>query len=119
MIADPGADIERSRRALANFLPGKAKAALSFPHGRYSSSVIDAARSAGFQLLFTSDAILNGLADGRPTRLLGRIEIPGHRIADRHGRLQSHRLATWLFLRPRRRLGAVTPPAPMRSRHHE
>jgi peptidoglycan/xylan/chitin deacetylase (PgdA/CDA1 family) len=106
MIADPGADIDRSRQALANLLPDKARAALSFPHGRYSPSVIAAALSAGFRFLFTSDAVLNGLDDGRPRCLLGRIEIAAHQIADCQGRLQSHRLATWLFLRPRRRLGA-------------
>jgi len=107
MIADPGADIDRSRRALTNLLPGLASSTFSFPHGRHSPSVIAAAFSAGFRILFTSDAVLNRLTDGRPTRVLGRIEIPAHQIADRHGRLQSHRLATWLFLRPRHRLGPM------------
>jgi len=102
MIADPGADIEHARRALADWLAGEAGAALSFPHGRHSPAVIAAAFSAGYRLLFTSDTILNTLIRGRPARILGRIEIPAHEIADRHERLQSHRLAAWLFLRPRR-----------------
>jgi peptidoglycan/xylan/chitin deacetylase (PgdA/CDA1 family) len=107
MIADPVADMERSRRVLADLLSSKADAVLSFPHGRYSPPVISAAFSAGFQALFTSDAILNMVKDGRPARIMGRIEIPAHQISDQHGRLQTQRLATWLFLRSRHHLGSL------------
>lgn len=101
MIADPRSDMERSRRILGQLLAGRYRDVLSFPHGRYSPPVTAAAASAGFKLLFTSDPVLNRLAAGRPASLLGRIEIPAGQIADRHGRLQRERLATWLFLRRR------------------
>jgi len=69
--------------------------------------VMSAAFSAGFKLLFTSDAVLNRIVAGRPAPLLGRIEIPARQIADCHGRLQRQRLATWLFLRRRHHLGSL------------
>jgi len=107
LIGDPEADIERSRRALAEALPGRVGAAFSFPHGRHSPRAIAAAFAAGFRLLFTSDPIVNKVVKGLPPAILGRIEIPAGQIADRFGRLQRHRLAAWMFLRPRRLLARV------------
>ena len=107
MIADPVADLERSRRALGVMLSDRAGTAFSFPHGRVSAPVISAAFAAGFQALFTSDAILNMLIHGQPAPILGRIEIPAHEISDQQGRPQTQRLASWLFLRPRHHLGSL------------
>ena len=107
MIADPVADLERSRRDLAQMLSDRAGTAFSFPHGRISAPVISAAFAVGFQALFTSEAILNMTIHGQPARILGRIEIPAHEISDGEGRLQTQRLASWLFLRPRHHLGSL------------
>ncbi|MBF0324523.1 MAG: polysaccharide deacetylase family protein [Alphaproteobacteria bacterium] len=107
MMAEPLEDLERSRRALEGSLAGAFRPAMSFPHGRYSPALISAAFSAGFKVLFTSDGVLNLLNAGRPAAVLGRVEIAAQHIADNHGRLQRHRLATWLFLRQRRHLGRL------------
>jgi len=115
MLDDPGADIMRSRQTLADYLPDHTCTALSFPHGRYSPPVVAAAFSAGFKFLFTSDPILNIPGNGRMSRVLGRIEICAHQIADRHGRAQNHRLATWMFLRPRQTLPSGSAVAEARS----
>lgn len=119
MIADPQTDMERSRRSLGDLLAGRFSDVLSFPHGRNSPEVTSAAFSAGFKLLFSSDAVLNLLVGGRPAPILGRIEITAGQIADRHGRLQRQRLATWLFLRPRNHLGSLRSLAEAQSASHE
>ncbi len=118
MIDDPRGDMERSRRILGDLLAERFSNVLSFPHGCTSPKVTSAAFSAGFKLLFSSDAVLNRLAAGRPAPLLGRIEIPAAQIADVHGRLQPQRLATWLFLR-RHHLGTPGALAQAEGASHE
>lgn len=106
LVADAAAEIEQSRRTLDGILSTGACSSLSFPHGRHSPQVIEACLAAGLSFVFTSDAVLNRVVGGRAAPVLGRIEMPADKIADARGRLQSRRMATWLFLRPRRRLGA-------------
>ncbi len=102
-LADPAAELARSRAALAAF--GPAPDTLSFPHGRYDETVLAAARAEGFRIAFTSDACLNATRDGRPaSRLLGRVAIEAAQVADTAGRLVPSRLATWLFHHPVQRL---------------
>lgn len=100
MMPEPGADMARARAALDADLPGGTIETISFPHGRYDAAVLRAADAAGFRLLFTSDACLNAAPGGRPGRLLGRINIEAGAITDGAGRLDSARLATWMFNRP-------------------
>lgn len=107
LIDQPGADLERSWRRLSGWLAGAFSPVLSFPHGRHGPALISAAFSTGFKLLFTSDGVLNQLVDGRPAAVLGRIEMAAAQLAGPDGRLQHHRLATWLFLRQRRHLGSL------------
>ena len=71
---------------------------LSFPHGRYDQRLVDQARDLGYELIFTSDAVLNPIT-GFGHSTLGRIGIPSSQIIDGHGTFAADRLATWLFTR--------------------
>jgi peptidoglycan/xylan/chitin deacetylase (PgdA/CDA1 family) len=73
---------------------------LSFPHGRFSPAVIDAARLAGHQLLFTTRPVLNRTRPGLDT-LLARVGFEAEHVTDTAGRLCPERLAMYLFRRPR------------------
>jgi peptidoglycan/xylan/chitin deacetylase (PgdA/CDA1 family) len=93
---DREAEIRGSRDSLEELLGGPVKS-LSFPHGRYDEKVAEECRSAGYELLFTSDECLNDLTSGALPRLLGRVNIPAHEISASDRRLARERLATWLF----------------------
>ncbi|MTJ83671.1 MAG: polysaccharide deacetylase family protein [Telmatospirillum sp.] len=104
LLADPQQDLRRARQWLGTFAGETADrpVSLSFPHGRYSPRVAALAKECGFFPLFTSDAVLNDMRHGMQGDLIGRIEIPAHEISRPDGGLDPHRLASWLFLRPRR-----------------
>lgn len=98
LVADARAELEGARRWVMQVCPGAGATTLSFPHGRYDESVVQAARAAGYELMFSSDPHLNRMIDGRPARdVLGRIYIDERMLADREGRLLPERLAFWLF----------------------
>jgi peptidoglycan/xylan/chitin deacetylase (PgdA/CDA1 family) len=79
--------------------------ALSFPHGAYTSEIVDRALAAGYVLAFTSDAELCVLRNGYlASPLIGRIEVDGRRIAPT-GRLRPEMLATAFFTAKRGRAG--------------
>jgi hypothetical protein len=79
--------------------------ALSFPHGAYTSEIVDRALAAGYALVFTSDAELCILRNGfLASPLVGRIEVDGRRIAPT-GRLRPEMLAIAFFTATRRRAG--------------
>lgn len=83
--------------------------AMSFPHGRYDSAVVQAAVETGFDLLFTSDPILNQVvprAAATSTPLLGRVGIADASMTDGRGRFLESALAASLFFRARGRLSA-------------
>jgi peptidoglycan/xylan/chitin deacetylase (PgdA/CDA1 family) len=71
--------------------------ALSFPHGVYTSEIIDRSLAAGYALAFTGDAELCVLRNGfLASPLVGRIGVDGQRIAPT-GRLRPEMLAIALF----------------------
>ena len=76
---------------------------LSFPHGRYDHRLVKQAQSLGYELVFTSDAIMNPI-DEMKGSALGRIDLPNAHILDRSGAFAADRLATWLFTRQSRRV---------------
>jgi peptidoglycan/xylan/chitin deacetylase (PgdA/CDA1 family) len=79
--------------------------ALSFPHGAYTSEIVDRALAAGYTLAFTTDAELCILRNGfLPSPLVGRIEVNGRRIAPA-GKLRPELLATAFFTAKRGRAG--------------
>ncbi|HXV24506.1 MAG TPA: polysaccharide deacetylase family protein [Alphaproteobacteria bacterium] len=115
LLADDeiNADLARARHALSDWLDPAAAAVasrcLAFPHGRYDARVIALARSAGFDLLFTSDPCLNRLIR-QPPYLFGRIALSTAAIAGPDGSLAPDRLATWLLARPALKLAQPKPP---------
>lgn len=105
---DGAAELDRARRVLSSAIGPSAVTAMSFPHGRYDRRAVRAAREIGYRLLFTSDAILNQCPGGWVgSDVLGRIPIAARAIANSAGRLDPGRLATHLFLRPRRCVGSA------------
>ncbi len=102
LLTNAKADILCARDFLVPRAGTQCAAAMSFPHGRYNSSVVDAARSAGYQLLFTSDGVVNSCPNGKlVTDILGRIPMTTECAVDATGRFLPQKLATWLFLRTR------------------
>ena len=79
---------------------------MSFPHGRYDHRLVKQAHSLGYELIFTSDTVLNPV-DSLRASALGRVGIPSSQILDRSGAFAADRLATWLFTRKSRSLSPV------------
>ena len=79
---------------------------MSFPHGRYDHNLVSQAHSLGYELVFTSDVVVNPV-DRMTNSALGRIDIPSAQILDPRGEFAAERLATWLFTRPARRLSPI------------
>ncbi len=88
-----------SRRALGEMIddPPGGPLTFSFPHGRITAEAIRAGWDAGYQLLFTSDPVMNALREGRPSRLLGRVSINAQGIRDEHHDFCPDILAKYLF----------------------
>lgn len=99
--ADLEAEIGESKRVLERAIAGEIKT-LSFPHGQYDALITQRCKEAGYEILFTSDECLNDVSNGALPKLLGRVNIPAHEIANGAGRLAPERLATWLFGREAR-----------------
>jgi peptidoglycan/xylan/chitin deacetylase (PgdA/CDA1 family) len=79
--------------------------ALSFPHGAYTSEIVDRSLAAGYALAFTTDAELCDVRNGfLASPLVGRIGVNGQRIAPT-GRLRPEMLAIALFTATRGRAG--------------
>lgn len=100
LLSDASDDLKRGRSALADWTGSPGPTAMSFPHGRYNDGTIDAAREAGYRLLFTSEPQLNPCEGGwLRSDLIGRIPVDAHDIAGENGKMAPHKLAAWLFLR--------------------
>lgn len=109
-VADPLDELSRARASLISELgldPALLRA-VSFPHGRYSPSIIVAAREAGFQLFLTSELTANPLTAGRPVSpLLGRLWVGQSALGTRDGPLNASAAAARFFLAPIRVPGPV------------
>jgi len=92
-------ELSASREALGQMVPAPPGGPLtfSFPHGRVTERAIEAGWAAGYQLLFTSDEVINTPRDGRPARLLGRVSINSQGISDEHSCFYPGMLAKYLF----------------------
>ena len=100
LLADPEADLREARDMTLRWTQSTKPLVMSFPHGRYSDRALQAARSLGYSLLFSSDAKLNPSKGGWvDSDLIGRIPIDMHDVGDGTGRVVKHKLAAWLFLR--------------------
>jgi len=99
-------ELLESKAQLVELLDGATVEAMSFPHGSYDDALLRESLSH-YELVFTSDWCLNSLVRGRPSRVLGRVEIRGKPIVDARGRVRSDLLALWLFRRRRQPGGTV------------
>lgn len=100
--ADLDAELAGARTDVAPHLdPPLAPLTMSFPHGRYTPAIAEQARGSGYQLVFTSDPIINPVAD-RPGWLLGRLGFEQSGIVDASGRFRADLLALLLFRKPQR-----------------
>ncbi|MEO8300941.1 MAG: polysaccharide deacetylase family protein [Rhizomicrobium sp.] len=101
-LDDPEQDLLQARALLRSHLGSDAVISMSFPHGRYDAKVLAAARALGFELIFTSDAILNACPDGRlPADTIGRISVEGGWICNDQGEFDPGGAERWLMLRKR------------------
>ncbi|HNR91631.1 MAG TPA: polysaccharide deacetylase family protein [Dokdonella sp.] len=103
-VNDLDAELGGARRAVAPHLSdGRAPVTMSFPHGRYDAAIAARAREAGYELVFTSDPVLNP-TDPQPGWLLGRVGFEQAGIVDARGRFRADHLALLLFRTRRTRL---------------
>ncbi len=102
---DLDAELAGARAAVAPHLGNGAPTTMSFPHGRYDAAIAARARAAGYELVFTSDPVLNP-TDPAPGWLLGRVGFEQSGIVDAHGRFRADRLAMLLFRARTARLAA-------------
>ena len=101
-LDDPGQDLLQARELLRSNLGPDAIVSMSFPHGRYDTKVLAVTRALGFELIFTSDAVLNVCPGGRlPHDRIGRISVEEGSICDDRGEFDSGRAERWLMLRKR------------------
>jgi len=103
MLNNPKQDLIEARDLLRSYFGAAAIASMSFPHGRYDVKVLAAARALAFELLFTSDAVLNDCSDGLlPYDMIGRISVESSSICDHRGKFDPGRAERWLMVRERR-----------------
>ena len=108
-VVDPATEVSTALNSLLAHLKGNGATngsnayinSMSFPHGSYNPTVIEACRAAGYEFLFSSDAVLNRTNEQKPDELIfGRIAISELEITDEQRRFHPFMLAFSLFLRP-------------------
>lgn len=97
LAVDADAELRHSFAHLQRWAVGSRS--MSFPHGAMSTSLVQAAKHAGFDLLFSSAAELVPMGVAVPPAL-GRIHVPENEWTCENGRVSPARLATFLFARP-------------------
>jgi peptidoglycan/xylan/chitin deacetylase (PgdA/CDA1 family) len=103
-LADPAAELRLAHRELTAVM-GEAPLSMSFPHGRYTTEIVQAARDAGYRLLFTGDPVLNLIGPDGLAPMLGRIELPAEAVSDAQGQFRPEMLALRLFRARHQRVG--------------
>jgi peptidoglycan/xylan/chitin deacetylase (PgdA/CDA1 family) len=102
MIRDPERDLLQARELVGSNLGAASVTSMSFPHGRYDAKVLAETRALGFELIFTSDAVLNACPGGwLPYDRIGRISVDADAVCDPRGEFDSGRAERWLMLRKR------------------
>lgn len=95
-LPDPAEDLRRAHRELTE-ATGTAPRSMSFPHGRYTAEIAEAARAIGYSLLFTGDPVLNLIGPDGLSPTLGRIELSTEAVSDAAGQFRPEMLALRLF----------------------
>jgi len=102
LIDDPDRDLLQARALVHSNLGPSSVTTMSFPHGRYDAKVLAATRALRFELIFTSDAILNSCPGGwLPYDTIGRISVEAANICDPQGEFDAGCAERWLMLRKR------------------
>ena len=106
-LGDTERDLRRARNWLNDVLAPQSIAAMSFPHGRWNSEILGIAQQLGYEIMFTSNSVLNPCPAGWLEHcVLGRIAITRETAGKRNGNLAPPRMATWLYSRDSAILGA-------------
>lgn len=102
MIDNPEQDLLQARELVRSNLGPACVISMSFPHGRYDANVLAATRALSFELIFTSDAVLNACPGGwLPYDRIGRISVETASVCDPWGEFDAGRAERWLMLRKR------------------
>ncbi len=97
---DLDAELGGARLEVAAHLDhGRPPLTMSFPHGRYDTAIAERAHASGYELVFTSEPVLNAI-DPAPHWLLGRVGFEQSGIVDRGGNFRAEKLALLLFRKP-------------------
>lgn len=97
LATDLNAELSGARQEVAAYLErGEPPVTMSFPHGRHDAKIANQAHEAGYELIFTSEPILNP-TDPKPGWLLGRVGFEQDGIVDASGRFSAEKLALLLF----------------------
>jgi peptidoglycan/xylan/chitin deacetylase (PgdA/CDA1 family) len=103
MLDSPERDLSAARELLRSHLGDAATITMSFPHGRYDAKALTSARALDFELMFTSDAVLNNCPGGwLPYDTIGRISVETSRICNSRGEFEPGDAERWLMLRKRK-----------------
>ena len=77
--------------------------AISFPHGSYSKKVVEQARNQGFELMFSSDSVINDLAEtSGKKRIWGRIVVDRHNVCGKNGNMDRALMARHMMFEAKR-----------------
>jgi peptidoglycan/xylan/chitin deacetylase (PgdA/CDA1 family) len=101
-VADLAGELGRARAAVLDLAKDETGSrAVAFPHGRYDANVVKTAGACGYELMFSSDPLLNPLRADRidASRPIGRISIGETPLVDAGGNPDLAAIATWLWLR--------------------
>jgi peptidoglycan/xylan/chitin deacetylase (PgdA/CDA1 family) len=100
MVEDADEELVTCRRILASLDPDTSFAALSFPHGRYNMDLLEKAKQAGFDVLFSSDPGLVPIQAMCNAPVLGRVEIDLSSFRRTKGGIDDAALVFSLILQP-------------------
>jgi peptidoglycan/xylan/chitin deacetylase (PgdA/CDA1 family) len=102
LLRNPEQDLLRARDLLRANLGPDAVVTMSFPHGRYDAKILSVARGLDFELIFTSDAVLNTCPRGALGHdVIGRISVEGGWICNGRDEFDAGAAERWLMLRKR------------------
>jgi len=99
-VEDAKEELVTCRRIMASLDPDASYAFLSFPHGSYNKDVLETAKQAGFDLLFSSDPGLVSIQGMQNAPVLGRVEIDLSAFRRTNGDIDDAALVFSLILQP-------------------